>query len=83
MSSQVTLRVFNVPETKTREELELEFSHLNISIVSLTLPMKTEQNNAGYAVVEFENDSDKSEFARHFPVLRRDLVIYKELSDSA
>lgn len=73
------LRVFNVPESKTKNELELEFSHLEVPVVSIVLAKKTDELNVGYAIVEFENENDKSLFAQNFPILRRDLVIYKAL----
>lgn len=79
MSTINNLRVFNIPVAKTKNELELEFSSLDIAFVSITLPMKTEETNAGYAVVEFHNAEDKFRFAQNFPILRRDLVIYKYL----
>jgi hypothetical protein len=79
----IILRVFNIPESKTKNELESEFSILDIPIVSITLPMKTEEINAGYALVEFENEETKSKFAAYFSILRHDLVIYKFLNSAS
>lgn len=77
--SHINLRVFNVPNSKTKNGLELEFSRLDVPILNITLPMRSDNVNAGYAVVEFENDENKNAFVQHFSVLRRDLVIYKPI----
>lgn len=76
------LRVFNIPDTKTKGELEIEFRRLDVPVANITLPMRTEETNAGYVVVEFENEGDKSKFARNFPILRRDLVIYRPIEEA-
>lgn len=80
--SRHTLRVFNVPNSKTKTELELEFSRFEVPIVSVVLPMINENDNAGYVVVEFDTREDLSTFAKYFPILRRDLVIYRPPSEN-
>lgn len=71
------LRVYNVPNDKTQQQLAEEFNKYNITIDSVELVMKNNTEHAGYALVSFDNENDMQSFASNFQKLRHDLVIYK------
>jgi hypothetical protein len=76
--SLFTLRVYNVPTEKSEEEVHNTLSKAG-TFAKLRLALKSDTENAGYAVVEFDSQHELDVFASCFPKLRKDLVIYKEL----
>jgi len=72
------LRMYNIPVSKTDEELNTEFLKYTVPFVKVTLARKTNMDSAGYAFIEFESQQDLDNFAKNFNKLRSDLVIYHE-----
>ena len=72
------LKMFNIPRYKTSEDLESEFRNIGIFDTFL-LMMKGNQENAGYALIEFSSQELLDVFAIKYHKLRRDAVIYKEI----
>jgi RNA recognition motif-containing protein len=76
-----SVKLFNIPVTKTEENLLEEFKHIDVVYSSVRLPLTSDNLNVGYAIVEFETQDDLTTFCTHFHVMRKNLVIYKEHLD--
>jgi hypothetical protein len=73
------LRVYNIPADKTEEVISNEFKSI-VDCQQVQLVMKNDNEHAGYAYVDFAIATDMDNFVLHFPKLRHDLVIYKQLT---
>jgi hypothetical protein len=77
----LSLRLYNIPAKMSQSQLEKELLALDIPISKIYLNMKTETENAGFAIVDFESYANFLEFGNHFPKMRHDLYIYKSVED--
>jgi hypothetical protein len=75
----LSLRLYNIPATMTQNQLEKELLTLDIPISKIYLNMKTETENAGFAIVDFASYSHFLQFGNYFPKMRHDLYIYKSI----
>lgn len=69
------LRMFNIPDYKTKEELELEF-RVKGNYKVFVLGVKGSRLNSSYGLIEFNSEEELNKFALHFHKLRKDVVIY-------
>ena len=76
--NKYVLRMYNIPLTKTDNDLNQEFLKYTFPFIKVTLAKKTNMESAGYAFIEFESQQDLDSFSQHFNKLRNDLVIYHE-----
>jgi hypothetical protein len=76
----LSLRLYNIPAEITQAKLTEELLSLNIPIANVYLNMKTETENAGFALVDFESYEHFLLFGSHFTKMRHDLYIYKPVS---
>lgn len=74
------LRMYNIPADKTESQLLQEFDTVTSKPTRVQLVMKNDTEHAGYAFLEFDAQTDYDNFVGHYPKLRHDLVIYKDLS---
>lgn len=71
------LRIFNIPDYKTKEDLELEFK-LKGDYKVFVMGARSEKPNSSYGLIEFDSQNDLDNFALHFHKLRKDVVVYKD-----
>jgi hypothetical protein len=69
------LRIFNIPDYKTKEVLESEFK-LKGDYKVFVLGVRGDRLNSSYGLIEFNSEGELNKFALHFHKLRKDVVIY-------
>jgi acetyl-CoA acetyltransferase len=69
------LRIFNIPDYKTKQDLELEFK-LKGDYKVFVLGARGEKLNSSYGLIEFNSQDELDKFALKFHKLRKDVVIY-------
>lgn len=69
------LRIFNIPDYKSREDLELEFS-LKGTYKVFVLGVRGQKPNNSYGLIEFNTQEELEHFASQFHKLRKDVIIY-------
>ena len=69
------LRIFNIPDYKTKEDLELEFK-LKGDYKVFVMGVKGDRLNSSYGLIEFNSEDELNKFALNFHKLRKDVVIY-------
>jgi hypothetical protein len=69
------LRIFNIPNYKTKEELELEFN-IKGEYKTFVLGGRGERLNSTYGLIEFNSQEELDKFAIQFHKLRKDVIIY-------
>jgi hypothetical protein len=69
------LRIFNIPNYKTKEDLELEFK-IKGDYKVFVLGARGDRLNSSYGLIEFNSEEELNKFALHFHKLRKDVVIY-------
>jgi hypothetical protein len=73
--SRYILRIFNIPDYKSKEDLELEFK-LKGDYKVFVLGARGERANNSYGLIEFNTEEEMETFASKFHKLRKDVVIY-------
>jgi D-alanine-D-alanine ligase-like ATP-grasp enzyme len=66
------LRIFNIPDYKSKEDLELEFKlkgDYKVFVLGARL-------NSSYGLIEFNSQEELNNFARQFNILRKNVIIY-------
>ncbi len=69
------LRIFNIPDYKTKEDLDLEFK-VKGDYKVFVLGARGDKLNSSYGLIEFNSQEDLDKFALQFHKLRKDVVIY-------
>jgi len=77
----LSLRLYNIPAQMTQSQLENELQALNISFASVYINMKSETENAGFALIDFDTYEHFLMFGQHFSKMRHDLYIYKSVKE--
>lgn len=75
--SRYILRIFNIPDYKSREDLELEFQ-LKGSYKVFVLGVRGNKPNNSYGLIEFNSQEEMDNFASQFHKLRKDVIIYSQ-----
>jgi hypothetical protein len=71
------LRIFNIPDYKTKEDLELEFK-LKGDYKVFVMGARGDKPNSNYGLIEFNSQEELDNFASYFHKLRRDVIIYQD-----
>lgn len=73
--TRYTLKVFNIPDYKSREDLELEFK-VNGDYKVFVLGVRGDRPDNSYGFIEFNSQEEMDTFSSHFHKLRKDVIIY-------
>lgn len=76
LNSRYILRIYNIPDYKSKEDLELEFK-LKGDYKVLVMGARGDKPNNSYGLIEFNSEEEMNNFANHFHKLRKEVVIYK------
>lgn len=75
--SRYILRIFNIPDYKSHEDLELEFK-LKGSYKVFVLGVRGDRPDNSYGLIEFNSQEEMEQFSSHFHKLRKDVIIYSQ-----